>query len=161
MTLTEKVAYLKGLVEGLGVDETTSQGKITKAIVDILDDMAVSILDLEDSTSELYEEVEALDEDLGNLEDDFYDDEDEDEDDDCCCGCDCCCEDDDEDFECDEIYEVECPNCHEEICIDGEILDMGSIECPNCGENLTFEIEEECDCDCDCGCGCCEGHCEH
>ena len=155
MTLTEKVAYLKGLVEGLGVDETTSQGKITKAIVDILDDMAVSILDLEDSTSELYEEVEALDEDLGNLEDDFYDDEDEDEDDDCCC------EDDDEDFECDEIYEVECPNCHEEICIDGEILDMGSIECPNCGENLTFEIEEECDCDCDCGCGCCEGHCEH
>ena len=155
MKLSEKVAYLKGLVEGLGIDETTSQGKVTKAIVDILDDMAVSILDLEDSTSELYEEVEALDEDLGNLEDDFYDDEDEDEDDDCCC------EDDDEDFECDEIYEVECPNCHEEICIDGEILDMGSIECPNCGENLTFEIEEECDCDCDCGCGCCEGHCEH
>ena len=159
MTLTEKVAYLKGLVEGLGIDETTSQGKVTKAIVDILDDMAVSILDLEDSTSELYEEVEALDEDLGNLEDDFYDDEDEDDDD--CCDCDCCGDDDDEDFECYEIYELECPNCHEEICIDGEILDMGSIECPNCGENLTFEIEEECDCDCDCGCGCCEGHCEH
>ncbi|MBQ9969985.1 MAG: hypothetical protein IJP15_05775 [Oscillospiraceae bacterium] len=158
MTLTEKVAYLKGLVEGLGIDETTSQGKVTKAIVDILDDMAVSILDLEDSTSELYEEVEALDEDLGNLEDDFYDDEDEDDDD--CCDCDCCCgDDDDEDFECDEIYEVECPNCHEEICIDGEILDMGSIECPNCGENLTFEIEEECDCGC-CDC-CCEDHCEH
>lgn len=157
MTLTEKVAYLKGLVEGLGIDETTSQGKVTKAIVDILDDMAVSILDLEDSTSELYEEVEALDEDLGNLEDDFYDDEDEDDDD--CCDCDCCGDDDDEDFECDEIYEVECPNCHEEICIDGEILDMGSIECPNCGENLTFEIEEECDCGC-CDC-CCEDHCEH
>ena len=157
MEITEKVAYLKGLVEGLGIDETTSQGKVTKAIVDILDDMAVSILDLEDSTSELYEEVEALDEDLGNLEDDFYDDEDEDDDD--CCDCDCCCgDDDDEDFECDEIYEVECPNCHEEICIDGEILDMGSIECPNCGENLTFEIEEECDCGC---CDCCEDHCEH
>ena len=157
MTLTEKVAYLKGLVEGLGIDETTSQGKVTKAIVDILDDMAVSILDLEDSTSELYEEVEALDEDLGNLEDDFYDDEDECECDcdcDCCdCDCDCCC-DEDEEFDCDEIYEVECPNCHEEICIDGEILELGSIECPNCGENLTFEIEEEC------GCGCCDC-CEH
>lgn len=157
MTLTEKVAYLKGLVEGLGIDETTSQGKVTKAMVDILNDMALSIADLDDSTSELFEEVEAIDEDLGNLEDDFYDDED---DDDCCCDCDCdcdcCCDDDDCECCCDEeIYEVECPNCHEEICIDGEILDMGSIECPNCGENLTFEIEEDDDCDCDCGC------CEH
>lgn len=150
MTLTEKVAYLKGLVEGLGIDETTNQGKVTKAVVEILNDMALSIADLEDSTSELYEEVEALDEDLGNLEDDFYDDEEyEDEEEDDEDDCDCCC---------DEIYEVECPNCHEEICIDGEILDMGSIECPNCGENLTFEIEED---DCDCGCGCCEDHCEH
>lgn len=153
MTLTEKVAYLKGLVEGLGIDETTNQGKVTKAIVDVLNDMALSVADLEDSTSELYEEVEALDEDLGNLEDDFYEewdeDDEEDDEDDCDCDCDCCC---------DEIYEVECPNCHEEICIDGEILDMGSIECPNCGENLTFEIEED---DCDCHCGCCEDHCDH
>ena len=157
MTLTEKVAYLKGLVEGLGIDETTSQGKVTKAMVDILNDMALSIADLDDSTSELFEEVEAIDEDLGNLEDDFYDDDD---DDDCCCDCDCDCDDcdckckchcdcdcddcDDCDCCCDEeIYEVECPNCHEEICIDGEILDMGSIECPNCGENLTFEIDED------------------
>lgn len=160
MTLTEKVAYLKGLVEGLGIDETTSQGKVTKAMVDILDEMALSIADLEDSTSELYEEVEALDEDLGYLEEDFYeeeyddDEDDEEDDDDCDCDCDCCC---------DEIYEVECPNCHEEICIDGEILDRGSIDCPNCGENLTFEIDEEdCDCDCGCGCGCCDhDHHEH
>ena len=150
MTITEKVAYLKGLVEGLGVDETTSQGKVLKGILDVLNDMALSISDLEDCTSELYEEVEALDEDLGNLEDDFYEeeyDEDEDEDDDE--DCDCCC---------DEIYEVECPNCHEEICIDGEILDKGSIECPNCGENLTFEIEEDEDCGCCCE-DCCD--CEH
>jgi len=155
MTLTEKVAYLKGLVEGLGIDETTSQGKITKAMVDILNDMALSIADLEDCASELYEEVEALDEDLGALEEDFYeefddedeDEEDEDEDD---CDCDCCC---------DEIYEVECPNCGEEICIDGEILDMGHIDCPNCGENLTFEIEED-DCDCGC-CDCHDCHCDH
>lgn len=148
MTLTEKVAYLKGLVEGLGVDETTSQGKVTKAILDVLDDMAFTVSDLEDSTSELYEEVEALDEDLGNLEEDFYEDYDEDEDD-----CDCCCGD--------EVYEVKCPNCNEEICIDGDILDQGQIECPNCGETLTFEIEEDdCGCDCDCD-GECDCHHEH
>ncbi len=151
MTLTEKVAYLKGLVEGLGIDETTSQGKVTKAIVDILSDMAQDIADLDECASELYEEMEAIDEDLGNLEDDFYDDEDEDddeEDDDC--DCECCC---------DEIYEVECPNCHEEICIDGEILDMGSIECPNCGEHLTFDLDDE-DEECECDCGCCDHGCD-
>ena len=91
MTLTEKVAYLKGLVEGMGVDETTNQGKIMKAVLDVLDDMAFTVSDLEDSTSELYEEVEAIDEDLSVLENDYYDDlcdeDEEDEDDDCCCGC--------------------------------------------------------------------------
>ena len=40
MTLTEKVAYLKGLVEGIGVDETTNQGKIMKAELAVLDDMS-------------------------------------------------------------------------------------------------------------------------
>ena len=72
MTLTEKVAYLKGLVEGIGVDETTNNGKIMKAVLDVLDDMAFTVSDLEDSTSELYEEVEAIDEDLSSLEDEIY-----------------------------------------------------------------------------------------
>ena len=83
MTLTEKVAYLKGLVEGIGVDETTNNGKIMKAVLDVLDDMAFTVSDLEDSTSELYEEVEAIDEDLSSLEDEIYGEEDDD--DDCCC----------------------------------------------------------------------------
>ena len=140
MTLTEKVAYLKGLVEGIGVDETTNNGKIMKAVLDVLDDMAFTVSDLEDSTSELYEEVEAIDEDLSSLEDEIYGEEDDD---------DCCCDDED-------IYEVKCPNCDEEICIDGSVLDKGEIQCPNCGETLTFEFDDECDCccedDCDCGC---------
>lgn len=147
MTLTEKVAYLKGLVEGIGVDETTNNGKIMKAVLDVLDDMAFTVSDLEDSTSELYEEVEAIDEDLSSLEDEIYGEEDDD--DDCCCDNDCCCDDED-------IYEVKCPNCDEEICIDGSVLDKGEIQCPNCGETLTFEFDDECDCccddDCDCGC---------
>ena len=79
MTLTEKVAYLKGLVEGIGVDETTNQGKIMKAVLDVLDDMAFTVSDLEDSTSELYEELEAVDEDLSSLEDEIYGTEEDDE----------------------------------------------------------------------------------
>lgn len=152
MTLTEKVAYLKGLVEGIGVDETTNQGKIMKAVLDVLDDMAFTVSDLEDSTSELYEEVEAIDEDLTALEEDYYAGLDDDDDDDCCCGEDCdCCDDD--------VYEVKCPNCNEEICIDGTILDAGEIECPNCGELLTFEFDDEDEDDCE-GCDFCGEGCE-
>ena len=76
MTLTEKVAYLKGLVEGIGVDETTNQGKIMKAVLDVLDDMAFTVPDPDDSTSAPYAELAAVDEDLSSLEDGIYGTED-------------------------------------------------------------------------------------
>lgn len=135
MTVTEKVAYLKGLAEGLGIEEDSKEGKLLKAVMDVLADLAVSVEDLEDYTAELTEQVDAIDEDLDALENDFYDDE-----------CDC---DSDEDEE--AYYDVCCPNCNEEFCVDEETLLEGGIECPGCGEHLEFgDIE----CDDECGCGC-------
>lgn len=146
MTVTEKVAYLKGLAEGLGIEEGSKEGKLLKAIMDVLADLALSVEDLEDYTAELTEQVNAIDEDLDALEGDFYEDED------CDCDCDCDC---DEDWD-DEFYDVSCPNCDEEFSVDEETLLEGGIECPNCGEHLEFDIECDDD-DCDCGCGC---HCD-
>ena len=142
MTLTEKVAYLKGLAEGLALDESKPEIKVIKTMMDILDDLALTVADLEDGMDLITEQLDAVDEDLDELEgfvyEELYDD-------------DCCCDDcyDDED----EFYDVECPTCGEVIGIDADTLDEGSIECPNCGEFLEFE----CDCDCDCDCDdCCE-----
>ena len=45
MTTSEKVAYLKGLAEGLGVDKETKEGRILDAILDILEDVAHDIED--------------------------------------------------------------------------------------------------------------------
>ena len=136
MKISEKVAYIKGLAEGLSLDEKTPEGKVLASIIDVLDDMAKAISGLKEDTEYLDAYVEEIDEDLGTLEEDYYE-------------CDCCCDDED-------IYEVKCPNCDEEICIDGSVLDKGEIQCPNCGETLTFEFDDECDCccedDCDCGC---------
>ena len=70
MTVTEKVAYLKGLMEGLSVDETSKEGKILKAVVDVLDDLAMSVEDLEDYTAELTEQVDAVDEARESVEND-------------------------------------------------------------------------------------------
>ena len=85
MTVTEKVAYLKGLIEGFAVDENTKEGKMLKAMMDVLSDLAVSVEDLEDSISDLTDQVDAIDEDLDALETDFYDED-----------CDCCGDDDEE-----------------------------------------------------------------
>ncbi len=133
MTVTEKVAYLKGLMEGLSVDETSKEGKILKAVVDVLADLAMSVEDLEDYTAELTEQVDAVDEDLDSLENDFYGE------------CDCCDDDEDE-----EYYDITCPSCGDEFSVDEDTLLEGGIECPNCGEHLEFDVE----CD-DCGCDCC------
>ncbi len=146
MTALERVAYIKGLMEGLGMDDSTNEGKVLKAMLEVLDDLATDLADTQDELSELYDHVDAIDEDLGLLEEDFYEMEDEDcDDDDCDCGCGC---DDDED----SLYEVVCPSCGDTICINEAMLEEGVIDCPGCGEKLEFDFDDECceDENCDC-----------
>ena len=141
MTVTEKVAYLKGLVEGLDFDKDDKETKVINAVLDVLEDLALSVSDLDDEMELVTEQLDAVDEDLADLEEIFYD-----ECDDCDCDDDCdCCDCDD------EMYEVECPNCGEMIYFDEEIILDGEAECPNCGEVLEFDCECDCeDCaDCD------------
>ncbi|MFY9199174.1 MAG: CD1247 N-terminal domain-containing protein [Acutalibacteraceae bacterium] len=130
MTAVEKVAYLRGLADGLNLNEDKSETKMFKAIMDVLDDIALSVSDLEDDVAILSEQIDAVDEDLDMLETIVYEELDDCDDDfDCDCGCG------------NEYYEVECPSCSEVICVDEGIIEEGSIECPSCGELLEFEIE--------------------
>lgn len=142
MDICEKIAYIKGLAEGLSLDETTKEGKILTAIIDLLGDITEEICDIEDGCDELLEQINAVDEDLASLEDIIY----EDDEDDCDCDCDCDSEDD-------EVYEIECPACNDVIYLDADMLAEEGMVCPNCGTNLEFDFDG-CDCDCDCDCGC-------
>lgn len=131
MELSKKVAYLKGLMEGLKIDDTTNEGKVLIAMADVLDEMAAVVEDIADEVDEAVELIDVLDEDLGELEEDFYDIGGDDE--------------DDEDFELgddEELYECVCPSCGDTICLDETLIAEGSIECPNCGENLEFDFSE-------------------
>lgn len=145
MTLTEKVAYLKGLAEGLDLNKDTKEAKIFEAMFDILEDMALTINDIDEDLSACEDLVDAIDEDLDELEEYIFDEDYDEFDDDCDC---CCCDDD-------ELYEIECPLCGEEIILDYDMLDEEVIECPGCGEKLELDVEFD-DCDCDCDCGCCD-----
>lgn len=129
MTITEKVAHLKGLVEGMDFDGDKKETKVLNEILDVLEDLALTVSDLDDEMGLVTEQLDAVDEDLADLEEVFYD-----ECDDCC---DCGCDDDD-------MYEVQCPNCGETVYFDEDIIMEGAAECPNCGTELEF------DCDCDC-----------
>ncbi|MBC8545513.1 hypothetical protein H8711_00995 [Clostridiaceae bacterium NSJ-31] len=142
MTVTERVAYLRGLTEGLGIDDSSKEGRVIKEMLEVLDDIALTVTDLEDNMAELSEQVDAIDEDLEGLEEIVYDEDDDDE-------CDCCCDDDE--FDDGDLYEVTCPKCGDEVYVTEDILDDGSIECPNCGELLEFDFETEDGCDCGCG----------
>ena len=95
MTISEKVAYIKGLMEGMKLDESKDEIKLTQKIVEVLEDMALTVSDLEDSLDIVGEQVDAVDEDLDALESYVYDDDE--------CDDDCCCDDD--------VYEVKCPKC--------------------------------------------------
>ena len=154
MTISEKVAYLKGLAEGLNLDtEKSKEGKLISVMIGILEEIGLSIEDLEENTQALGEEIDVLSDDLSDVEDVVFDeDEDEDEDD-------YDYEDDDEELDDEELYEVTCPSCGDTICVTEDMLDEGSVNCPNCGELLEFDFDDECDCgDDDCGCGCGHDH---
>ena len=136
MTTTEKGAYMKGLTGGMTIDESANDGRLFKLIAEILDDLSKDVADLEDYTTELTEQVDAIDEDLTLLESDYYDEWDEDDDD--CSGCSGCDDGDDE-----EYYDVTCPSCGEDFEVDENTLLDGGVDCPNCGEHLEVDLEDE------------------
>ena len=152
MTISEKSAYLKGLMDGLNLNTETNEGKMIAAIVDLLGDVTRRLTDVEETTIAISDELDEIEEDLDAIEDfildeddydddEDWDDEEDDEDD---------WDDEDEDYEegfdfgdpDTTIYEVECA-CGSIINFDEETLEEGSIVCPNCGETLEFSLEDE------------------
>ena len=150
MTISEKAAYLKGLMDGLNLDTEKAEGKMIAAIVDLMGDVTRRLADVEETTIAISDELDEIEEDLDAIEDyildedEDYDDEDYDDED-----------DDDYDFDDEDveegfdfgdpettIYEVECA-CGNIIDFDEETLEEGSIVCPNCGETLEFSLEDD------------------
>ena len=149
MTINEKAAYLKGLMEGLQLDTEKAEGKVIAAMVDLLGDLSKKLTNVEDTTIAISDELDEIEEDLDAIEDfimEFEEDEDEDYDDD----------DYEDDFDDDEeyeegfdfgdedstIYEVKCV-CGNVIAFDEETLEEGSIICDECGETLEFSFEDD------------------
>ena len=135
MEITEKVAYLKGLAEGMELDTEKKEGKLLAAIIDVLDDIALELADMKDDQEELYDGLDAVSDDLEDVEDVVFGEDDEDED-----------EDDDYEYEepeeDEDCYATTCPTCEETIYFDESVLEDGEVVCPNCGEKLEFDVSD-------------------
>ena len=125
MTISEKVAYLKGLAEGLDLDTVKSkEGKLISVMIGILEELAMSVEDLEDNALNLGEEIDTLSDDLADVEEVVFD------------------EDEEDDYD-DDWFEVECPSCGADILVDDEALADGEVECPSCGARYAMELTDE------------------
>ena len=147
MNISEKSAYLKGLMDGLNLDTEKAEGKLISAIVDLMGDVTKKLSDVEETTIAISDELDEIEDDLDAIEDYILDDEDEDFDD---------YEDDFDDYDEDDfdeegfdygdedttIYEVKCV-CGNVIAFDEDTLEEGSIICDNCGETLEFTFDDE------------------
>ena len=133
MTISEKVAYLKGLAEGLNIDtDKSKEGKLINVMIGILEEIGLAIEDLEENSLALGEEIDVLSDDLADVEAVVFDDEDEDDYD----------EDDEEEYD-DDWFEVECPNCDEVLVVDEDALEEGYIKCPNCESEYSLDLSDD------------------
>lgn len=126
MTISEKVAYLKGLAEGLNLDtEKSKEGKLISVMIGILEELAMSVEDLEENALNLGEEIDVLSDDLADVEEVVFEDD-----------------EDEEDYD-DDWFEVECPTCGADILVDDEALADGEVECPSCGTRYAMELSDD------------------
>lgn len=124
MTVLERVAYLRGLAEGLEIDTGKKEGKLLAGMLEAMEELAQSVTDLQEQNNSLLDELDDIYEELSAITEDFLDDEEEDLSED------------------EELYQVICPTCGEVIYLDEDMLEEGSISCTACGEELEFDLSD-------------------
>jgi len=137
MTINEKVAYLKGLADGLELDkEPTKEGKLLKVIIEVLEEIGFALEELEETDQLLSEGLDAVSEDLEDVEELLLSEDDEEDECDCGCGC-------GHDHEHDHFFEIKCPQCGTELVVDEDVLEEGAIYCPTCDETYSLDLVDD------------------
>ena len=133
MTITEKVAYIQGLYDGLGLDgEKSGEARILSVLLDVMKEVGQQLEGMDTAMDQFDEELDALGDSVADLEDAVFDDEDE--------------QDEflgdldgmDEDF-----FEIPCPTCGEDLVVDDEVLSAGVVDCPACGGKFALSFEDD------------------
>ena len=162
MTISEKAAYLKGLIDGLGADKDSRDGKLWTCVSDLMADIASEIEDLKDTNLDFADTLDEIGDELSYLEEITCDlDSPEMFDDECdgnCEECGLCDYDEDDDIgdvvafadyaESEEAEETGDGDAEEDLPSDDDSDDDIELEydgviydvtCPSCGEEISFD----------------------
>ncbi|MFR4979265.1 MAG: CD1247 N-terminal domain-containing protein [Butyricicoccus sp.] len=126
MTVMERVAYLKGLFEGLDIDTEKKEGKPLAGMISAMEELAEAVTDLKQQNEELLDELDDVYDEISAVTEDFL-----------------AADDEDEDFALEaeeDLYQVICPTCGEVLYLNQDMLETGSIVCGACGEELEFDL---------------------
>ncbi|MCL1794350.1 MAG: hypothetical protein FWG34_10820 [Oscillospiraceae bacterium] len=117
MNISEKIAYLKGLAEGLGIGADPKNGRIICGILDVLEEMACLDRGAKGAKSKK-KEPQIWDGEENEADSEYID----------------------------GVFELTCPHCKKQIFIQTEDIlesETMSIECPECGEAIDIIDEAE------------------
>ena len=146
--ISKKVAYIKGMAEGMELKADSAKDKLLLQMLEALDLIAEELDTLRDHQEETDRYIDELDSDLGDLEETVFGEDEDDEDED---GCSCGCHEDEEDEEDDDVpedsldfIEYECPHCGASVYYDQNAFDLSEAHpCPSCGKELFPESPDE------------------
>lgn len=140
--LTDKVAYLLGLAEGMKLDPETPEHKLLLKILDVLKDFSFELEELRDRQNDLSEYVDNIDEDLSEVEELLFDDEEEGQEDED--GCEGCGHRHPQDDALEGEMEYECPHCGYQTKFDLADFDFEEdYLCPQCHKSFFPEGEDD------------------
>ncbi len=124
--INEKIAYLKGLMDGLKIEGDLKL--VLGATVDVLCEINSEVEAISIDTQELQDDVDDIADALDELVEDLFEEDDDDE-------------DEDED-EAEGYIELTCPKCDRQILFDIESFNADEDHLCSCGAEL-FTDEEE------------------
>ena len=128
MTVSEKVAYIRGLYDGLGLDASKSgEARILSELLDVLRQVGSQMDGMDASVEQLFDELNSLRDSVADPENAVFDDDDGLED----------------DGGGGDFSEIPCPICGEELAIDDGVLAAGVVDCPKCGQKFALSFEDE------------------
>jgi len=130
--LTDRISYLQGLAEGMKLNPDKDSHRLIIEILDVLGEVGNSFEALAESHRELSEYVDAIDEDLAEMESEMLDNENEKlpydgiED-----------SFDRRASQMEDFIEYECPHCGNICKIDPDKVDLNKVNlCPACKQDL-------------------------
>lgn len=136
MTITEKVAYIQGLFDGLKLDtEKSGEARILSEVLDVLREVGQQLDGMDSAMDQFDQELDTLGDAVADLEEAVFDDEEEDSDLDCL-------EDEEGEGE-EDFFEIPCPTCGEDLVVDDEALAAGVVDCPVCGGKFALSFEDD------------------